>query len=51
MKLIEMNFLPDVYVKCDYGHTRPLLYDQERTMNHYVFEKNGGLSIRLLKIN
>ena len=35
----------------DYGHTRPLHYDQESTMNHYVFDKNGGLSIRLLKIN
>ena len=35
----------------DYAHSRPLHYDQESTMNHYVFKKNGGLSIRLLKIN
>ena len=35
----------------DYAHTRPLHYDQESTMNHYVFKKKGGLSLRLLKIN
>ena len=35
----------------NYAHSRPLHYDQEATMNHYVFEKSGGLSVRLLKIN
>ena len=35
----------------DYAHTRPLHYDQEATMNHYVFDKSGGLSVRLLKID
>ena len=34
----------------DYVHTRPLMYDTETTLNHYVFEKNGGLSLRLIKI-
>ena len=34
----------------DYAHTRPLHYDQEATMNHYVFSKSGGLSVRLIKI-
>ena len=35
----------------DYVHTRPLMYDTETTLNHYVFEKAGGLSVRLIKIN
>ena len=35
----------------DYAHSRPLHYDQEATMNHYVFDKSGGLSVRLLKID
>lgn len=35
----------------DYAHSRPLHYDQEATMNHYVFNKSGGLSVRLLKID
>ena len=38
----------DVYE--DYVHTRPLMYDTETTLNHYVFEKAGGLSVRLIKI-
>ena len=37
------------HVYNDYAHSRPLLYDQETTMNHYVFPKEGGLSIRLIK--
>lgn len=37
----------DVYE--DYAHTRPLLYDQETTLNHYVYQKEGGLSVRLIK--
>ena len=35
----------------DYGHSRPLHYDQEATMNHYVFDKSGGLSVRFIKLN
>ena len=35
----------------DYVHTRPLMYDTETTLNHYVFDKAGGLSVRLIKIN
>ena len=33
-----------------YAHSRPLHYNQISTMNHYVFDKSGGLSIRLIKI-
>ena len=34
----------------DFVHTRPLMYDAETTLNHYVIEKEGGLSVRLIKI-
>jgi len=37
------------HVYDDYAHSRPLFYDQETTLNHYVFPKEGGLSIRLIK--
>ena len=35
----------------DYVHTRPLMYDTETTLNHYVFEKAWWIHLlRLIKI-
>ncbi len=34
----------------NYVHSRPLMYDTETTLNHYVLEKRGGLSVRLIKL-